>query len=408
MGFNTSLSGLRASNADLNVTSNNIANTGTTGFKESRAEFADIFMGGTYGVANNAVGSGARTADVAQQFKQGNIDNTGNTLDVAISGNGFFNVSNNGNALYTRSGNFQMDADGNVVTPDGYNLQVFAPNEDGATVSTASMTNLKLSTTDSSPNPTSSVSANVTLPANASAPAVATFDPANANSYNYSTSVTVYDSLGVSHVMTMYYVKTANANEWQQYTAIDGTSVSATPTTLTYSDSGKLLSPANGTISLDGYTPASGAGSLSISMQVGDSSQYGEAFAVNDLSQDGYAAGSLSKFEIAADGMVYASYNNGNKKLLGQIALTNFNNKQGLQPQGNNCWAATTSAGTPRTGAPGSSDFGSTQSGALEASTVDLTEQLVNMIVAQRNFQANAKMITTQDEITQTVINISR
>jgi flagellar hook protein FlgE len=408
MGFNTSLSGLRASNSDLNVTSNNIANSATTGFKESRAEFADIFMGSTYGVANNATGSGVRVADIAQQFKQGNIDNTENTLDVAISGEGFFNLSNNGNTLYTRSGNFQMDKEGNVVTPEGYNLKVFAPSEDGTTVSTSTMQNLQLTTTDSAPNPTSAVGANVTLPANASAPSVATFDPSDTNSYNYSTSLTVYDSLGVSHVMSLYYVKTGNANEWQQHAYIDGTSVSATPTTLQYSNNGTLTSPANGTIALDSYTPSNGAGTLAISLDLAKSSQYGESFSVNNLNQDGYAAGRLSKFEIAQDGMVYANYSNGNKVLLGQIALTNFNNKQGLAPQGNNTWTATAAAGTPRTGAPGSSNFGNVQSGALEASTVDLTEQLVNMIVAQRNFQANAKMITTQDELTQTVININR
>ncbi len=408
MGFNTSLSGLRASNTDLNVTSNNIANSATTGFKESRAEFADIFMGSTYGVANNAVGSGVRVADIAQQFKQGNIDSTQNSLDVAISGEGFFNLSKNGTTLYSRAGNFQMDADGYVVTPEGYNLQVFTPNTDGTTVSTSTLQNLQLTATSSSPQATTAVSANVTLPANASAPSVATFDPSDTDSYNYSTSVTVYDSLGISHVMTMYYVKTANANEWQQHTYIDGTDVTpATGTTLQYSDSGALVSPTGG-VTLSTFTPTNGAAALNITMSATGSQQFGEAFGVNNLSQDGFATGNLSRFEIGSDGMVYATYSNGNKTLLGQIALTSFNNKQGLASQGNNTWMATAAAGTPRTGAPDSSDFGNLQSGALEASTVDLTEQLVNMIVAQRNFQANAKMITTQDELTQTVINITR
>jgi flagellar hook protein FlgE len=406
MGFNTSLSGLRASNSDLNVTSNNIANSATTGFKESRAEFADIFQGSAYGLASDAVGTGVRVSNVAQQFKQGNIDNTGNVLDMAVSGQGFFNVSNNGTALYTRSGNFQVDANGYVVTPEGYNLKVFPPDDTGKSVSTGSMKSLQLLTTDSSPKPTSTVNVGTTLPANATVPTSTTFSPDDTNSYNYSTSVTVYDSLGVSHVMSMYYVKTANTNEWQQHTYIDGASVSATPTTLQYSSAGVLTSPASGTITLDGYTPSNGAGTLNVTIDLSGSSQYGEAFSVNDLRQDGYAAGRLTEFEVQTDGMVYARYSNGANVLMGQVALTNFNNEQGLQPSGNNCWAATATAGTPRTGAPSSSDFGKVQSGALEASTVDLTEQLVNMIVAQRNFQANAKMITTQDEITQTVINI--
>jgi flagellar hook protein FlgE len=169
-----------------------------------------------------------------------------------------------------------------------------------------------------------------------------------------------------------------------------------------------LIAPANGTVALGTFTPANGAAPLPLTLSVNGSAQFGESFGVNNLSQDGYATGNLSRFEINPDGMVYATFSNGNKTLLGQIALTTFNNKQGLAPQGNNCWAATAAAGSPRTGAPDSADFGSLQSGALEASTVDLTEQLVNMIVAQRNFQANAKMITTQDELTQTVININR
>lgn len=408
MGFTTSLSGLRASNSDLNVTSNNIANSATTGFKESRAEFADIFMGSTYGIANNAVGSGARVGDIAQQFKQGNIDSTQNSLDVAVSGEGFFNVSHNGSTLYTRAGNFQMDKDGYVVTPDGYNLQVFAPNSDGTTVSTSQLQNLQLTGTSSSPKASSKVTANVTLPANASTLSDASFDPSDTSSYNYSTSVTTYDSLGISHVLTMYYVKTAD-NTWSQHSYIDGTDVTPTAgTTLQFSDSGALVSPADGAVTLNSFTPSNGAAAMNLSMDLDGSTQFGEAFAVNNLSQDGYATGNLSRFEINPDGMVYATFSNGNKNLLGQIALTTFNNKQGLAAQGNNCWAATAAAGSARTGAPDSSDFGRLESGALEASTVDLTEQLVNMIVAQRNFQANAKMITTQDELTQTVININR
>ncbi|MEE7545833.1 flagellar hook protein FlgE [Xanthomonas sp. Kuri4-1] len=406
MGFNTSLSGLRASNSDLNVTSNNIANSATTGFKESRAEFADVFQGSAYGLSSNAVGTGVRVADVAQQFKQGNIDTTGNVLDMAISGQGFFNVNHNGSNLYTRAGNFQVDANGYVVTPEGYNLQVFPPDETGTAINTGSMKNLQLLTTDSSPKSTSTVNIGATLPANATAPVTTPFNPTDTTSYNYSTSVSVYDSLGVSHVMSSYFVKTANTNEWQQYTTIDGNSVSATPTTLQFSNAGVLTSPASGKIALDGYTPSSGAGTLSVTLDLAGSSQYGESFSVNDLRQDGYASGRLTEFEVQSTGQVYARYSNGANLLMGQVALTNFNNEQGLQPQGNNCWGASAAAGTPRTGAPGSSDFGQVESGSLEASTVDLTEQLVNMIVAQRNFQANAKMITTQDEITQTVINI--
>jgi len=406
MGFNTSLSGINAANADLNVTSNNIANVNTTGFKESRAEFADMFQSTAYGLSRNAVGSGVRVSNVAQQFSQGNIDPTGRSLDLAISGEGFFTMSMNGERLYTRAGNFQTDSNGYVVNPEGARLQVYAPNANGNGFDVGRLGDLQLLTTDSPPKPTSTVNLGFTLPGNASQPTVAAFDPAESNSYNYSTGgISVYDSLGVSHTQTSYFVKTANANEWQVYNYVDGAAVGA-PTTLQFSDAGALTSPAGGKITLDPYTPSTGAGVLNMSLDVSGSTQYGESFALRDTRQDGYASGKLNEISIDDTGVVFARYSNGADKALGQVALTTFTNPQGLSQQGGTMWAESYASGAPRTGAPGSSDFGSIESGSLESSTVDLTEQLVNMIVAQRNFQANAQMISTQDQVTQTVINI--
>ncbi|WP_374013931.1 flagellar hook protein FlgE [Pseudoxanthomonas koreensis] len=417
MSFNTSLSGINAANADLNVTANNIANVNTTGFKESRAEFADLFSYTTYGLSRNAIGTGVKISNVAQQFSQGNIDPTGRSLDFAIDGEGFFTVNKNGNMLYTRAGNFQPDNQGNVVTPDGARLQVFAPNAGGNGFDVGRLTDLQLQTTDSPPQQTSSIDLMFTLPGNADQPATppvppATvptpipFDPADPNSYNASSGgVTVYDSLGVAHVQTSYFVKTANVNEWQVHNFVDGTAVGA-PTTLQFSDTGTLVSPPDGQVALDPYTPATGAGVLDMTLNLTGSTQYGSSFALRGVNQDGYAAGKLSEISVSEDGVVFARYSNGADRALGQVALTNFVNPQGLQPQGNNMWAASFSSGSPRTGAPASSDYGQIQSGALESSTVDLTEQLVNMIVAQRNFQANAQMISTQDQATQTVLNI--
>ncbi|MGE8281680.1 MAG: flagellar hook protein FlgE [Stenotrophomonas sp.] len=405
MGFNVSLSGINAANADLNVTANNIANVNTTGFKESRAEFADMFNSTSYGLARNAVGSGVRQSNVAQQFAQGNIDQTGRSLDMAVEGEGFFTLSLNGSRVYSRAGNFQTDNNGYVVNPQGARLQVFSPSADGTRFDGA-LTDLQLLTTDSPPQQTSLVNSTFTLPANAEAPTVTPLDPANANSYNHSTGgVTVYDSLGVSHTQTSYFVKTANANEWEVHNYVDGQAAGA-PTLLQFSNSGALVSPANGTIALDPYTPSTGAGVLNMTLDVTGSTQYGEKFALRDTRQDGYASGKLTEISIADDGVVYARYSNGDDKALGQVALTNFNNPQGLQNLGNNVWSETNASGSPRTGAPDSSDLGQIQSGSLEASTVDLTEQLVNMIVAQRNFQANAQMVSTQDQVTQTIINI--
>ena len=406
MGFNISLSGINAANADLNVTANNIANVKTTGFKESRAEFADLFSATSYGLSRNAIGAGVRLTNVAQQFSQGNIDQTGRSLDMAIEGEGFFTLNMNGYRVYSRAGNFQPDNNGYVINPQGARLQVYAPSADGTRFDGA-LTDLQLITTDSPPKPSSEVNLGFTLPGNAAEPVVTTFNPADSNSYNHSTGgVTVYDSLGVGHTQTSYFVKTNVPNQWEMHNYVDGLSV-GTPATLEFSDSGALLNPAPpGLIALDPFTPTTGAGVLNLTLNVTGSTQYGEKFAMRDVRQDGYASGKLNEISISEEGIVYARYSNGADRPLGQVALTNFNNPQGLLSKGNNLWAETHTSGSPRTGAPDTADFGQIQAGSLEASTVDLTEQLVNMIVAQRNFQANAQMVSTQDQITQTIINI--
>ncbi len=406
MGFNISLSGINAANQDLNVTANNIANVNTTGFKESRSEFADLFSATSYGLSKNAVGSGVRLSNVAQQFSQGNNEQTGRSLDMAISGEGFFTMSMNGARVYSRAGNFQTDQAGYVVNPQGARLQVFAPNADGTSFDAGRLTDLQLLTTDSPPKQTALVNTAFTLPANASEPTIAAFDPTNSNSYNHSTGgITVYDSLGVSHTQTSYFVKTANPNEWQVYNYVDGQAAGA-PTTLSFNNAGALIQPATGQIVMDPFTPTTGAGTLSMTLDVSGSTQYGEKFALRNTQQDGYAAGKLNEITVSEEGVVYARYSNGDDKPLGQVALTTFNNNQGLEAKGNNLWVETFSSGTPRTGAPDSSNLGQIQAGSLEASTVDLTEQLVNMITAQRNFQANSQMVSTMDQITQTIINI--
>ncbi|WP_394695000.1 flagellar hook protein FlgE [Pseudoxanthomonas japonensis] len=405
MAFNSSLSGMRAANADLNVTSHNIANVNTTGFKESRAEFAEVFSSTGYGLMRNGIGAGVRLTNVAQQFSQGDINQTGRYLDMAIDKEGFFTVSNNGTNVYTRAGNFQRDPNGFVTTPEGYRLQVFPPRADGVGFDTGNMTDLRLLTTDSPPSPTTNVELGVTLPGNAAQPTITPFSPTDSASYNETTSVTVYDSLGVAHQQTVYYVKTPNPNEWQMHTYVDGATMGA-PTTVQFDNNGTLTAPANGLIALAPFTPSTGAGVLNMTMNISGTTQYGEQFAKRIQNQDGYATGKLNEFSVSETGVVYARYSNGEDQALGQVALANFSNPQGLVSQGNNTWTHSYASGEPRIGAPGTSDFGQVASGALEASTVDLTEQLVNMIVAQRNFQANSQALSTQDQITQAVINI--
>jgi len=406
MSFSTSLSGIKAANTDLGVTANNVANVNTTGFKESRAEFADLFAATSYGLSRNQTGTGTRVTNVAQQFIQGANQQTGRGLDMAISGEGFFTMTMNGAPAYSRAGNFQTDASGYVVNPQGARLQAFAANADGTSFDVGRMGDLRLLTTDSAPKQTSQVDIAFTLPANAKAPKVSPFDPADSNSYSQSSGgITVYDSLGVSHTQTSYFVKTAVPNQWEVHNYVDGQNAGGA-VTLQFDDNGSLTSPANGRIALDPIVPVTGAGAINLSLDVSGSTQYGEKFALRNTQQDGYAAGKLNEISVSENGIVYARYTNGDDRPLGQVALTTFNNQQGLQPKGDNMWVETFDSGTPRTGAPDTGSLGKIQAGALESSTVDLTEQLVNMIVAQRNFQANAQMITTQDQVTQAVINI--
>ncbi|MEG3192952.1 flagellar hook protein FlgE [Lysobacter sp. D1-1-M9] len=405
MSFRISLSGMNAASADLNVTSNNIANANTTGFKQSRAEFGDVFPVSAFGLSKNAIGAGVRLNQVAQQFDQGNVEFSGKALDLAISGQGFFTLSNQGASVYSRAGNFGADRDGYVVNPSGHRLQVYLPSATGTGFDMGRMSDLQLANGDSPPRATGEIEVGSNLPADAAAPTVAPFDPTDPSSYNHTTSLTVYDSLGASHTQSLYFVKTANPNEWEVHTQIDGNAVGA-PATLQYSDIGELQAPVPGEIALPDYDPGNGAAPMAITVDVSESTQYGESFSVSALVQDGYATGRLTGIEVSSTGVVNARYTNGVSTPLGQVAMTNFSNPQGLQPQGDNGWSETFESGQPRRGGAGSSEFGLIQGGALETSNVDLTEQLVNMITAQRNFQANAQMISTQDQITQTVINI--
>jgi flagellar hook protein FlgE len=405
MPFRVALSGLNAASAELNVTANNIANSNTTGFKQSRAEFADMFPVSSYGVASNAAGAGTRLARVSQQFEQGAINFTNNSLDLAMSGEGFFTLSDNGATVYSRAGAFGTDRNGFVVNASAQRLQVFPAIAGGDGFDTARLADLQLSTGDNPPRASTRVTAGVNLPASAEAPATATFDATDPTSYNFTRSVTVYDSLGAAQTANLFFVKGANPNEWNVHAQINGNDVGGA-NALTFSDSGVLLTPANGEIALPGYTPGNGAADLNLTLDLASATQFGDNFRLAELSQDGYATGRLAGIEITQEGIVQARYTNGQATPLGQIALANFPNPQGLQQLGNGTWGESFAAGQVLRGAGGDSDFGLIQAGALEASNVDLTEQLVNMITAQRNFQANAQMISTADQVTQTVLNI--
>jgi flagellar hook protein FlgE len=404
MPFRIALSGLNAAQTDLSVTANNIANTSTNGFKGSRAEFADLFAVSLQGVSANATGQGVRVAAVTQQFAQGNIEFTDSNLDLAVSGPGMFVVTDNGALSYTRAGSFQLNRDGYVVNAQQQRLQAYPPLTGGG-FNTGGLGDLRLQTTDSPPAATTSVEYLLNLPASATPPTTAPFDPANPNTFNQATSLTLFDSLGATHTGTLYFEKTVNPNEWNTRMYIDGTAVGPTQT-LQYSNSGLLTSPAGGVLPFNAYTPTTGAAPMTVSVDLRQSTQYGSNFAVNSVTQDGYTTGRLIGMDINETGVVQARFTNGISQPLGQIALANFANVQGLQQLGNTAWAETFASGQALRGQAGNSGFGLVQSGALEGANVDVTEQLVNMITAQRNFQANAQMISTADSITQTIINM--
>jgi len=355
-------------------------------------------------VSSNAIGNGVRVSNVAQQFTQGNIDFTDNNLDLAVSGQGFFILNDGGALAYTRAGAFQVDSQGFVVNARQQRLQVYPPSTNGQ-FNTGALSDIQLVTSESAPAATTAVDVTLNLPANATPPTVAVFDPANVNSYNNATSLTTYDSLGAAHTATLYFTKTAVPNEWTTQLYVDGNAV-GTAQPLRYDNTGALTDPVGGTITFPGYTPATGAAQMNMTFDFGTTTQYGGAFNVNAITQDGYTTGRLIGIDIDSTGVVQARFTNGRSLALGQVALANFANAQGLQQLGDTNWAETFSSGQALRGQAGNSGFGLVQSGALESSNVDITEQLVNMITAQRNFQANAQMISTADAITQTIINI--
>ena len=398
------LSGLNAAQADLAVTSNNIANAATTGFKSSRTEFAEIFAASPASSSNTEGGGGVRVANIAQQFSQGSIEYTENNLDLAMSGDGFFIVKDGGATAYTRAGAFAVDRDGFVVNAFGNRLQVYQPIATGG-FNTGALTDLQLATTESPPSATANIAIAANLPATAAVPATAVFDPLDPTSYNNATSLTVYDSLGAAHTGTLYFVKGAVANEWSTRLYVDGTAVGGAQA-LTYSPTGAPLTPATGNLAFPAYTPATGAAPITVTLNVSKTTQYGSAFSVNTLTQDGYTTGRLVGMEIDSTGVATARFTNGRSIALGKVALANFPNMQGLVSAGDTNWTESFESGQARLGEAGNSGFGVVRSGALEASNVDITEQLVNMITAQRNFQANAQMISTTDQLTQSIINL--
>ncbi len=406
--FSIPLSGLDASNTALATISNNLANLNTTGYKDTTVNFQDMFyqLLGTNGSGDQLqVGSGASVASIGTNFAGGSVENTGVDTDVAITGNGFFIVQNGSNSYYTRAGDFTQDSNGYLVTADGYQVMGY-PAINGVVNTNGGLAPIQLPMGMISP-PTATTS--LSIQANLSASA--------AVGDSYSTSVTVYDSLGTPHVLKVDFTDTGSGWSYNaslpssEITGGVGTSTTVASGTLAFDSSGNLTSTTPIAISIPGL--ADGASTLACNWNLASSSgqglitQVAGTSATSATTQNGNAGGSLTGFAINSDGTISGTFTNGTQ-LLGQVALANFANLQGLTKQGDSNYSATISSGSAVVGAPGTSSLGSLTGSALELSNVDMSTEFSNLIIAERGFQANAKSVTTFDQIAQDTINLIR
>ena len=420
MAFQQGLSGLDAASKNLSVIGHNIANANTFGNKASRAEFADIYASAINGSGGNAIGIGTRLSAVTQQFTQGSIVTTESSLDMAINGNGFFQLNSGGATAYSRNGQFQLNKDGFIVNSSGDKLLGYAASTRGVIIP-STVQPLQLPTAGVAPAVTTKVSLEFNLDSRQKLTgpgATVPIDFLDARTYNNATSVNTFDEKGQEIALTFYFQKTAD-DTWDVYATANGKNVpDATATTPTpviagmkyAANGGSLTNPAGLIdVTIPSVPLAAGGNSLpilAVKLDTAGATQYGSAFSVTNLTQDGYAPGLLTGVNIDKTGVIKANYSNGQSKPAGQVVMSSFRNPNGLQPLGNNAWAVSFASGEPVIGAPGQGNLGALQSGGLEESNVDLTAELVSMIVAQRTYQANAQTIKTEDQLLQTLVNL--
>ncbi|WP_213982612.1 flagellar hook protein FlgE [Sphingomonas sp. dw_22] len=432
MSFYTSLSGLQAAQTDMSTISHNLANVSTNGFKRSTTTFADVIASTKDSNPSQMVGSGTVVRGIQQQFSQGGYSQSSSALDLAITGDGFFAVrsdAGSGNVMFTRNGHFTPDSDRYVTDAQGNKLLVYPVDGSGAVVATGldSAVPLRLPQTSGTPEATQNVGLSLNLSANASIPADAArfddtpyaFDRFDPGTYNQSTQTTIYDSGGNALTMTNYFVRDSApgagepTSSWKVYSFVGDQQLDADagtdgiqPITLDFDSTGKLTAPAAPT-TFSGFLSPGATAEQQITLDFGtQTTQNSQPFSVNNRTQDGAAVGQFEGISIADDGTVSASFSNGDQQQLGKVMLANFTNPSGLRQLGNSTWAATGLSGEPMVGEASSNGFGSLMSGAVERSNVDITEELVALIAAQRNFQANAKALDTESQISQTIFNI--
>ena len=402
MAFQQGLSGLNATSKNLSVIGNNIANANTFGAKASRAEFADMYANALGGGSGSPIGIGVNLASVTQRFSQGNIVTTESGLDLAINGNGFFQLDAGGQTVYSRNGQFQLNKDGNIVNAAGQKLLGYPVTATGGFNDSQSVP-LTFPTKPIPPKVTSAVNIELNLDQRLAAPdpAIHPFDPTDEQSYNNATSVTAYDQWGTPVALTFYFVKSSTtANTWDVQMTENGVAQAAPVIAGLEFD---VNGPTATVSPMANITLTAG---FSFDLDLSQATQFGSAFSVTSLDADGYAAGQLAGINIDKNGVIVARYSNGETTSAGKVVLANFKNPQGLQPLGGNAWAQTGASGDAMPNAPGDGNAGVLQSGALEESNVDLTAELVNMITAQRSYQANAQSIKTEDQVLQTLVNL--
>lgn len=396
MSFNIALSGLDATNTDLNTISHNIANASTTGFKGARTEFSAVYNGMQPG--------GVEVASISQNFdKNGSISGTGRPMDLAINGTGFFVTKDStGQVQYTRAGVFNKDKDNFLVSNTGAKLQGYSVDGNNNLLTGASG-DIKLSTSSLAAKATTNMDfvANFDASAEQVDQTVNPFDPNNTNSFNSSYSTKVYDSLGNEHNVNQYFTKTG-PNAWQVNVQVDGATTPSATIAMSFNSDGSLQTP---TAPYSVTFPAAGAQPMNIQVDLSGSTQFGAAFGVSTNSHNGYTSGELAGVRVEDNGRVYATYTNGQSQLQGQVVLADFANPQGLVKVNGTAWTQSFSSGAPIVGVPGTGTLGDLTPNALEGSNVDLTSELVSLMTAQRNYQANAKTISTNDKLTQALFN---
>ncbi len=413
MSFQQGLSGLDGASKMLEAIGNNVANSSTVGYKQSHVQFSDIYAGTLLGSGSSQIGIGTQVARVAQLFSQGNVTASANPLDMAINGNGFFRMNDNGAISYTRNGQFQPTKEGYIINAAGARLTGYLADANGV-IQTGSPADIMISRADLPPRATDTYELGVKLDSREDAKVAANFDPDDPTTYTHATSAPVFDSLGNDHQLKTFYVKTG-PNAWSVFATNDGVPVTMVPATtpqgliatMTFSGNGGALTttvPNPIVIPMDVTTGATTP--FNITLDPTQTQQMAGEFGLSKQQPNGFASGMLRDFNVSDNGMIVGRYTNGQVSVLGQVILSNFANPNGLQNVGDNQWVETAESGVPMTSTPGTRGLGAVQSSRIEESNVDLTAELVNMITAQRYYQANAQTIKTQDQIMQTLVNL--